>query len=73
MGTNRVILNKGIKYMAWALPMFFIGPSVIYNAFQNQDTYWHYLVLVVGVLICFGSIYFTFKGINTIVKSMFGN
>lgn len=73
MGTNRVIFNKGIKNMAWALPMFFIGPSVIYNAFQNQDTYWHYLVLVVGVLICFGAVYFTFKGINTIVKSMFGN
>lgn len=73
MGTDRDILNKGIKYMAWALPMFFVGPSVIYNAFQNQHSSWHYLVLCVGILICFFAVYLTFKGLNTIIKSMFGN
>ena len=73
MGTNREVLNKGIKFMAWALPMFFIGPSVIYNAFQNKDSNWYYVVLLVGVLICFGAVYFMFKGLNTIIKSMFGN
>ncbi len=72
MHTNRDILNKGIKYMAWALPMFFIGPSVIYNAFQNQQTNWHYLVLAVGVAICFFAVFFAFKGLNTIMKSLFG-
>lgn len=72
MHTNRDLLNKGIKYMAWALPLFFIGPSVIYNAFQNQDNPWHYLVLAFGVLFCFGAVYFVFKGLNTIMKSLFG-
>ena len=72
MGTDREILGKGIRYMAWALPMFFIGPSVIYNAFQNQKNGWHYLVLAVGILICFFAVFFAFKGLNTIVKSMFG-
>jgi len=69
---NKEILNKGIKYMAWALPMFFIGPSVIYNAFQNQKNVWHYLVLVVGIAVCFFAVYLAFKGLNTIMKSMFG-
>lgn len=73
MGTNREILNRGIKYMAWALPMFFIGPSIIYNAFQNKQTSWHYLVLFLGIVVCFFAIYFVFKGLNTILKSMFGN
>lgn len=73
MGTNRDILNKGIKYMAWALPMFFIGPSIIYNAFQNKQTHWHYVVLFIGIAVCFFAIYFVFKGLNTILKSMFGN
>lgn len=69
---NREILSKGIKYMSWALPMFFIGPSVIYNAFQNQENAWHYLVLAVGILVCFFAVFFAFKGLNTIMKSMFG-
>ncbi|SCY79551.1 DUF6095 family protein [Flavobacterium caeni] len=72
MHTNRQILNKGIKYLAWALPLFFVGPTVIYNAFQNDHTAWHYLVLAVGVAICFFAVFFTFKGLNTIMKSLFG-
>lgn len=72
MHTNRHILNKGIKYLAWALPMFFIGPSVIYNAFQNDHSIWHYLVLAVGISICFFAVFFMFKGLNTIMKSLFG-
>ena len=33
MATNKEMLSKGIKYLAWALPLLFIGPSLIYNAF----------------------------------------
>jgi hypothetical protein len=73
MGTDKNILNKGIMYMAWALPLMFIGPSIIYNAFINKDNVWHYLVLAIGILACFGAVFFLFKGLNTIMKSMFGN
>jgi hypothetical protein len=38
MGTNKIII-KGIKYLAGALPLLFIGPSLIYNAFMNQQRY----------------------------------
>lgn len=73
MGTNREILNKGIRYMAWALPLLFMGPTVIYNGFINKQNNWHYLVLAIGIVICFFAVYFMFKGLNTIIKSMFGN
>ncbi|MBC7607289.1 MAG: hypothetical protein H7199_10115 [Burkholderiales bacterium] len=73
MGTNREVLNKGIKYMAWALPLAFVGPTVIYNAFVNKQNGWHYLVLAVGIAVCFFAVFFMFKGLNTIVKSMFDN
>ncbi len=72
MGTDRVILNKGIVYLAWALPLFFVGPTLIYNAFINKDNAWHYLVLAFGIVGSFFAMYFMFKGINTIMKSMFG-
>ena len=71
MHTDKDILSKGIKFIAWALPLYFIGPSVIYNAFINKDNGWHYLVLGVGVVISFSAIYLTFKGLKTILNSMF--
>lgn len=70
--TNRDILNQGIKYLAWALPLLFIGPTVIYNAFINKDNNWHYLVLAIGIIICFLAMFLMFKGLNTIMKSLFG-
>jgi membrane protein DedA with SNARE-associated domain len=73
MPTNKPLLIKGIQYIAWALPLFFIGPSIIYNAFQNKQNSWYYLVLIVGCLACFFAIFLTFKGLKTILKSMFEN
>jgi len=72
MATNKEVLNQGIKYLAWALPLLFIGPTVIYNAFINKGNVWHYLVLAVGIAVCFFAMYFMFKGLNTIMKSIFG-
>jgi Family of unknown function (DUF6095) len=71
MSTNKQILSKGVKYLAWALPMLFIGPSIIYNAFMNKQTRWHYLVLGIGVFVCSSAVYLMFKGFKTIIKSMF--
>ncbi len=73
MATNRELLGKGLKYLGWALPLMFIGPSVIYNAFINKQNVWHYLVLAVGIVASFFAVYLAFKGLNTIMKSLFGN
>jgi polyferredoxin len=71
MPTNRDLLNKGIKYLLLSLPMMFIGPSVIYNAFMNKKNVWHYAVLAVGITICFAAVFFAFKGIKTVTDSLF--
>ncbi|TGD59414.1 DUF6095 family protein [Flavobacterium humi] len=71
MHTDKTILTKGIKYIAWALPLYFIGPSVVYNAFINKQNTWHYLVLGIGIIISFFAIFLTFKGLKTILNSMF--
>lgn len=65
------LLDKGIKYMLYALPLMFIGPCVIYNAFQNKENVWHYLVLAVGITICFFAVYCMFKGIKTLTDALF--
>ncbi|PWA05061.1 DUF6095 family protein [Flavobacterium psychrotolerans] len=73
MATNRKVLSKGINYLAWALPLLFIGPSVIYNAFINKQNGWHYLVLAVGIIACLGAVYLMFMGLKTIVRSLFND
>jgi hypothetical protein len=59
MGTNKELLSKGIKYLGGALPLLFIGPSIIYNAFINKQNIWHYLVLWL-VYTCLGAMYLLF-------------
>jgi hypothetical protein len=73
MATNKVLLSKGIKYLAWALPLLFIGPAIIYNAFINKDNVWHYAVLAVGITACIAAVYFMFKGLQTMVKGLFND
>lgn len=73
MSSKKQLLDKAIKYLLYALPMMFIGPAVIYNAFQNKENVWHYLVLAVGIAICLASMLFLFKGVKNITDSLFEN
>ncbi|MCF6132146.1 DUF6095 family protein [Flavobacterium wongokense] len=73
MSGNKKLLDKGIKYMLYALPLMFLGPSVIYNAFINKHNVWHYLVLGVGIILCLLAVYFMFKGIKTLTDVLFNH
>ncbi|MFV8326296.1 DUF6095 family protein [Flavobacterium sp. ZS1P14] len=73
MATNKELLSKGIKYLAGALPLLFIGPAVIYNAFMNQQNAWHYLVLAIGIVACLAAMFLMFLGLKTIMKSLFND
>lgn len=73
MSTNKELLSKGVKYLAWALPLLFIGPSLIYNAFINKENAWHYLVLGIGIMICFSSVYLIVIGLKTMMRSLFND
>ena len=69
--TNRKILSTGIKYLAGALPLVMIGPSVLYSAFNNQDHPLYIPILILGILATFAAIFLMFKGIMTVVKAVF--
>lgn len=71
MSVNKQLLDKGIKWMLYALPLMFIGPSVIYNAFINKQNVWHWLVLAVGLFLSGLAVYFMFKGIKTLTDALF--
>ena len=73
MATNKELLNKGIGYLAGSLPLIFVGPAVIYNAFINKQNGWHYLVLAVGIIFCGIGVYLAFLGLKIMVKSLFND
>lgn len=73
MATNKELLSKGIKYLAGALPLLFIGPIVITNAFMNQHNVWHYLVLAIGIIACIIAMFLMYLGLKTIMKSLFND
>jgi hypothetical protein len=73
MATNKEVLSKGIKYLAGALPLLFIGPALIHNAFMNKQNIWHYLVLAIGITTCIAAMYLMYLGLKTIMKSLFND
>lgn len=69
--TDLDLLKKGLKYMAFALPLLFLSPYLLTLSFLNKETYMFFIFLFFGIIAGAGAIYFCFKGINTIMKSIF--
>jgi hypothetical protein len=69
--TDVELLRKGVKYLAIALPLLFLGPYLITLAFLNTETIYGYVFFGLGFIAGVGAIYLVFKGINTIMKSIF--
>ncbi len=71
MNTDKEILTKGIKLMGIALVLMFVGPTLLYIVFGNQESSTYIPLLIIGLLICVAAIIVAFKGIQTIMDSMF--
>lgn len=69
--TNKKILAKGVKFLALALPLMFLGPYLITLGFLNKTNNTFYIFFPLGLVVAAASMYFAFKGIQTIMKSMF--
>lgn len=69
--TDKKLLVKGIKLMAYSLPLLILSPYLITLAALNKHNFTLYVFLILGIMVGFTAIYLCFKGINTIMKSMF--
>ena len=69
--TDVELLRKGVKYLAIALPLLFLSPYLITLSFLNTETIYGYVFFGLGFIAGVGAIYLVFKGINTIMKSIF--
>lgn len=71
--TNKDVLVKGLKKMAISLLCMFLGPTLIYVAFSNQEKPLFIPILIVGLIISIAAIIIAFKGLKTIMDSMFNS
>lgn len=69
--SNKQKIMKGVKYLAAALPLAFIGPSVIYFAYGSRGEKSFLLFLILGFIAAIASILFMFRGIQTIMKGLY--
>ena len=73
MATNKELLTKGIKKLAWAIPLLFIGPTLIHFAFINKSQSVFYFILGLGIIICLSAMFFMFMGLKIMVQSFFND
>ena len=69
--TNPNLLKKGIKYLAYSLPLLFLSPYVLTLSFINKETVFFYLFFVAGLIVGFFALYFLYKGIQKLLSSLF--
>ena len=69
--TNKYILVKGLKKMGLSLVCMFLGPTLIYVAFSNQEKTLYIPLLILSITICILAVYLAFIGLKTIMDSMF--
>ncbi|MGM0634517.1 MAG: DUF6095 family protein [Bacteroidota bacterium] len=69
--TNKEKLGKGLKILAGALPLIFLGPVVLFSAFNNQDKFLFIPVLILACLMLIAAIYLIFLGIKKLLDALF--
>ncbi|MGB6150529.1 MAG: DUF6095 family protein [Pricia sp.] len=72
MRTDKDLLIKGVKYLAYTILLMFSAPVVIYQAFKNPEHPLHWPVLVIGLLLGVAAIAMGFYSIKVILDSLFG-
>ena len=70
--TNRNLLVDGLKTMGITLFLAFLGPFILHAGLSNPEKPLFIPLVIAGVLICGAAIFFGFKGIRTIMDSLFG-
>jgi len=69
--TNKTLLFRGLKFLAGALPLSFIGPVVLFSAFKNQEHDFYVPVLILALLAMAAAVFLMFKGIAIVMKALF--
>ena len=71
MRTNKALLLKGLKNIAYTIALMLTAPIVIYQAFKNQGHPFYWPVLIVGLILAIAAIAMGFYSIKLIMDALF--
>ena len=71
MHTDKDLLVKGIKYIAYTIALMFSAPVVLYQAFKNEEHAFFWPVAVVGFILALVAIGMGFYSIKIIMDALF--
>ena len=69
--TDKTLLIKGVKTLAFALLSLFLGPIILSNALSDKENSLYIPTLIIGCLISAFAVILIFRGIKIIMSSMF--
>jgi len=72
MRTNKTVLIKGIKYLAYTILLMFSAPLVLWQAFKNEGHPFYIPVLIVGFILAISAIAMGFYSIKVLMEGIFG-
>ena len=62
---------SGFKRLLITVFLMFVGPTILFQAFKNEEHQWYMIVLAIGLIICATAIFTLFSGIMSIIKHIF--
>lgn len=69
--TDKDLLVNGIKKLVITVILMFAGPTLFYIALSNKEKPLYIPLLIISLAVCITAIILAFKGLKTIVNSMF--
>ena len=69
MRKNYLII--GFKRLLITVLLMFLGPTILFQAFKNEEHQWYMIVLSIGLIVCVTAIFTLFSGIMSIIKHIF--
>ncbi|QCE39981.1 DUF6095 family protein [Psychroserpens sp. NJDZ02] len=69
--TDKDILVKGLQQLGISLFFMFAGPTLLHLVLTNRERDFYIPLLIIAILLCVLALFFIFKGINTILDSLF--
>lgn len=70
--TDKEVLVKGIKIMLLTAILMFLGPTLFYIGMSNKEKALFIPIMIVVSIVLVLAVYFMYKGLKTIMSSMFG-
>jgi len=71
MKTNKELLIKGVRYLAYTLVLMFTAPVVLFQAFKNTEHSFYIPVLIVGFILAIAAIVMGFYSIKVLMEGIF--